>query len=82
MAYTISYLPTNTAATPARRFFVADTYAELPTASPAVDGDAGYAKDTNAFYSYNGTSWGTVIHATTSDPASPSVGEIWIRTDL
>ena len=46
MAYTISYLLTGTAATPARRYFVADTAAELPTVAPAVDGDIGYAKDT------------------------------------
>lgn len=57
MAYTISYLPSNTASVPARRYFVADTAAELPTAAPAVDGDIGYAKDDDTFYSYDGTTW-------------------------
>lgn len=61
MAYTISYLPTNTATVPARRYFVADTAAEFPAAAPAVDGDIGYAKDNNdAFYVYDGTSWTAV----------------------
>jgi hypothetical protein len=57
VAYTISYLPTNTASIKARRYFVADTAAELPVIAPAVDGDLGYAKDTDLAYSYNGTAW-------------------------
>jgi hypothetical protein len=57
MSYTISYLPTNEATVKARRYFVADTAAELPTVAPAVDGDIGYAKDTDSFSTYNGTIW-------------------------
>lgn len=57
MSYTISYLPTNEGTVKARRYFVADTAAELPVVSPAVDGDIGYAKGTDTTYSYNGTVW-------------------------
>ena len=56
MTYTISYLPTNTA-TICRKYFVSDTLAELPTTAPAMDGDLAYAKDTNAFYSFDGAAW-------------------------
>ena len=82
MAYTISYLPTDTAATPARRFFVADTFAELPVVSPAIEGDLAYAVDRDGMLTFDGTSWGSRINITTSDPASPAVGEVWLRTDL
>lgn len=57
MAYTISYMPTNTAATPARRFFVADTYAELSVVAPAVDGDQAYAMDLDSFLAFDGSYW-------------------------
>lgn len=57
MAYTISYLPTDTASIPARRYFVADLLADLPVVAPAVDGDIAYAKDTNSLYSFDGAAW-------------------------
>jgi len=54
MAVTISVMPTPTGL---KRYYIADTAAELPTSAPAADGDIGYAKDTDLIYSYNGSAW-------------------------
>lgn len=39
---------------PVAKFRLADTYAELPS---SVEGDLGYAKDTDRLYTYNGSIW-------------------------
>lgn len=54
MAVTIGVIPTPTGL---KRYYVADTAAELPTAAPAADGDLGYAKDTDSGYTFNGVAW-------------------------
>jgi hypothetical protein len=62
MSVIISYLQTNTNSQRAVRFFLCTTAAELPTTTPAADGDKGYAKDTDSLYSFDGTSWN--LHTT------------------
>lgn len=57
MAYTVSFLPTNTASSKVRIYIVADTAAELPTTSPVAEGDLAYAKDTDALYTFDGAAW-------------------------
>jgi hypothetical protein len=57
MSVTQCVMPT---ATGLKRYLVADTEAELPTSSPVADGDIGYAKDTDGFYSFNGVAWSQV----------------------
>lgn len=44
------------------QFVLADTEAELPTSSVG-EGDFGYAKDTNKFYTYSGAAWASVASA-------------------
>lgn len=59
--------------------------------SSASKGDTWYDTTTNSLKIYNGSTWATsspdgtqpiVLERRTSDPASPAVGQIWIRTDL
>ncbi len=54
MAVTACVMPTSTGL---KRYYVADTSAELPTTSPAADGDIGYVKNIDTFMAFNGTSW-------------------------
>lgn len=57
----------------------------------AAKGDTWFDTTTNHMKTYNGSAWisvdsdGTsevVLENRTSDPASPKVGQMWIRTDL
>ena len=58
--------------------------ASAPT-SPSK-GDMWFDSTNNYFKVYNGSAWintqPVILENRTSDPASPAVGQVWIRTDL
>ena len=62
--------------------YICTTEAELPTYG--IEGERAYAADTGVFYERRSGAWRVTIVAAnrTSDPASPAVGDLWLRTDL